>query len=280
MTKIRNSIEDDMLMTKMKDILLREDRYEIQQLQANFQDDKQLAERVLPLIEKRMDFLKETFPKEFERVIDGMLDKKIQRSQKELLDVMHPIVGRMVAKYIQMQIELLKESIEVQLDSAFGKRSWLTRTKNRFLGVKEIDFLLSNINAPIIQEVYIIQHHSGILMGSASLEKVIDRDMIAGMLTAIKSFVEDAFQRDREELELIEYGTYKIIIQNFHTYYLAAAVSGSLTITDRSDISQRLLDFGETHLKKFTSTTVDYYIHCSRLLHDAFIGNIPKSPTN
>jgi hypothetical protein len=95
--------------------------------------------------------------------------------------------------------------------------------------------------------------------------------MIAGMLTAIKSFVEDAFQRDREALELIEYGTYKIIIQNFHTYYLATAVSGTLTIHDRNEIATQLLNFGEIHLKKFTSTTADYYIHCSRLLHEHFI---------
>jgi hypothetical protein len=271
MTKIRNSVEEEMLMSKMKDILLREDRNEIQRLQASFQDENQLSARVLPIIEEQLALLKQTFPKEFERSIDIIIAQKIKNSQEELLDVLHPVIGKMIAKYIQMQIELLKESIEAKLGGTFGKQNWLTRTKNRMLGVKESDAVWSNMNAPIIQEVYIIQHHSGILMGSAARETVMDRDMIAGMLTAIKAFVEDAFQRDREELELIEYGTYKIIIQNFHTYYLAAAVSGSLTITDRSDISKQLLDFGEVHLKKFTSTTADYYIHCSRLLHDAFI---------
>jgi hypothetical protein len=271
MARAEHSMEEDIMLEKIKEILLREDRDELQRLHALIDDPTQLSGKVLPILESRMSLMKKTFPQEFEVIINSMVDKKMKNSQNELLDILHPIMGKMITRYIQMQLELLKESIDERIQATFGTQNWLVRAKNNFLGIKQSEVLLSNMNVPIIQEVYIIQHYSGILIGSASREKVIDTDMIAGMLTAIKSFVEDAFQRDREALELIEYGTYKIIIQNFHTYYLATAVSGTLTIHDRNEIATQLLNFGEIHLKKFTSTTADYYIHCSRLLHEHFI---------
>ena len=56
--------------------------------------------------------------------------------------------------------------------------------------------------------------------------ETIDKDMISGMLTAIKSFVEDAFKTGNDNLESIEYGLYNIHIQNFKTYYIAVVVHG------------------------------------------------------
>ena len=58
-------------------------------------------------------------------------------------------------------------------------------------------------------------------------EDNIDKDMIAGMLTAIKSFVEDAFAKEEQSLELIQYEFYNIYIQNLASYYIATVISGS-----------------------------------------------------
>ncbi|MEM7040948.1 MAG: cell envelope biogenesis protein OmpA, partial [Bacteroidota bacterium] len=67
------------------------------------------------------------------------------------------------------------------------------------------------------------------------------------MLTAIKSFVESAFQGGAQDLETIEYESYKIILHNFHTFYIAVIASGALTADYKRDLSDLLMAFAEKH---------------------------------
>ena len=78
----------------------------------------------------------------------------------------------------------------------------------------------------------------------------IDEDMVAGMLTAIKSFVEDAFKKSDQDLELIEYETYSIYIQNFSSYYIAVVISGIFNATHKSALEDKLLDFAQNTINQ------------------------------
>jgi hypothetical protein len=69
--------------------------------------------------------------------------------------------------------------------------------------------------------------------------------MVAGMLTAIKAFVKDAFTAETQELETIAYETYKIIIKNFKSYYIAAVISGVVTTSSKKELDHAILDFSE-----------------------------------
>ncbi len=73
----------------------------------------------------------------------------------------------------------------------------------------------------------------------------MDKDMISGMLTAIKSFVEDAFSGGGQDLESIEYELYTIHIQNFFSYYIAVVVSGNYTQTFENELENELLELSD-----------------------------------
>ena len=241
-------MEDDLLMRKLKEVLLKEDRDELKEIQTILNDPFRFSEKVAPIVEQRIDFLKKNFPKEFRNSVENIVDAKIKASQDELLNVLYPTIGKMIKKYIAYQFQLMKESIDERMNAIFSFRGLAMRTRYRLLGVSGGDMLLSSIDGPVIEELYVIERDSGLLMGSASLHLTIDSEVIAGMLTAIKSFVEDAFQREKEDLEMIEYGTYKIFIQNFHSYYIAVAMSGSLSAAEKEKLSDSLLDFAEKEL--------------------------------
>ena len=83
------------------------------------------------------------------------------------------------------------------------------------------------------------------MLGSAALYPSVNRDVVAGMLTAIKSFVEDAFERENEDLEMIQYGTYRILIQTYPFYYFAMALSGSVSSAESERLRGQVLDFIE-----------------------------------
>lgn len=239
------------MMDKLKDILLSEDREELQRLRQVLDEREQLSERVGPIIEERLDFMKNNFPVEFRLAVDKIIEHKLESSKDELLEIIYPTLGQMIKKYVQHQIQLLKESIEEQLRNTFEK-GIIGRIRYALFGVKAdkmSEEILSNLDGPVIEEIFVIEHQSGILLGSASRNDTVDLDMIAGMLTAIRSFVEDAFKRGEQQLESIRYETFTIILENFHNYYIAAAVSGPMSEKERSELSDDLMKFAETELK-------------------------------
>ena len=159
----------------------------------------------------------------------------------------------MIKKYLVRQFEELKESIDQQINSLFTLKGLRLKLKSLFYGIDDSALLLSKLDKPQIEEIHIIERDSGILYGSVTIRPTIDRDVVAGMLTAIKSFVEDAFQRDKEDLEMIEYGTYKIFIQNFRSFYFCVAMSGSLSAAQKEQLSAAISDFAASEIATLLS---------------------------
>lgn len=239
---------DKVLLNQLQDILLKEDRAALERLQETIDDPVLLSEKVSPIIEERMRFFKKNFPTEFQETIDKLIDKKLKASQEEILDVIYPVMGKMIKKYVAHQIQIVKDSIDESIKNTFSSKGLLWRLRTSLFGVKASDQAIHDLKDYKIEEIYLIQRNSGLLFGSATTESTIDQEVIAGMLTAIKSFVEDAFKREREDLEMIQYGTYKILLQNFYSYYVAIAISGSLSSTEREELANSILDFAESNL--------------------------------
>jgi hypothetical protein len=82
-----------------------------------------------------------------------------------------------------------------------------------------------------------------LLLGSAALYPTENRDAVVGMLTAIKDFVEDAFEKDREDLETINYGTYRIMLYTYPTYYFAMAMTGSVSTMESERFRDEVVYF-------------------------------------
>jgi hypothetical protein len=247
MSTISKEQKEKLLLQQLQHILLKGDRENIQQLQDTLDSYELLSEKVSPIVVDHINHLKEHFPKEFEEIVDKQIERKLKDSQEEILNIITPVLGKLIRKSITHQFQVLKENIDKKIKATFSKQGLF----GRIFGFKSKDAeeILSELDPTVIEEVYVIQRDSGLLMGSAALETTMDQDMIAGMFTAIKAFVEDAFKREKEELEMIEYGNYKIIIQNFYSFYVAVALSGSISASEKEEISNKLYDFAELELK-------------------------------
>jgi hypothetical protein len=231
------------LMSQLKDILLKDDRSTVQELQRVLNEKALLSERVNPIIEEQLEYLRKNFPREYAQVVNRIVEQKLKASQDEILGVIYPVMGKMINKYIQLQFQQLKDAIDAQvqqLSSTEGIKLWL---RSKVFGVKTAHLILANADQPVIEEIFVIQRDSGLMLGSAALYPSVNRDVVSGMLTAIKGFVEDAFLRDNEDLEMIQYGTYKILIENFPHHYFAIAMSGSVSATEGADLRGRIVDF-------------------------------------
>ncbi|MCF6361365.1 MAG: hypothetical protein L3J29_11470 [Cyclobacteriaceae bacterium] len=238
------------LMIKLRELLLEEDRInqekltnEVQLLKDEFNTRSKLEHKIDPIIEDHLDKLKTDFPTLFGPVITETIKYQIKHSQDEVVDALYPIIGKLIRKYIAREIEMLSEKVDAQLDIAFSWKGWINRFKAWFSGSKETDIVFQGVAEPVIEEIFVIEQNSGLLYGSYSRNKTMDQDMIAGMLTAIKSFVVEAFKSGEQELESIEYESYHILFKSFKKYFLAVAVSGTITASFKDKLDGTVLNF-------------------------------------
>jgi len=232
----------------LKEILLNEERefdkdllHKIEQLTA---EQRQLSERVNPIMDERFNTFVEEIPKTLGPVITETLKTEIKKSQDAVAEALFPIMGKMIKKYVQAEIKKLNSDINSKLKKSFSFSSPFKKKKTNAAA------LLKEEYKGFIEHVMVIEKGSGLLKANYAKTENIDQDMMAGMLTAIKSFAEDAFAKANLELERIDYELYTIHLQNFSNYYIAVVVSGIYDDEFKDKLEDVLLDFAQFVLNK------------------------------
>ncbi len=245
-------------LNALKDILLDEERISrnelgerVDVLDEQLNDTDELRKKLKPILVDQVTYLRKNFPNLFGEVMVDSIKTQIRDSQDEMVDALYPIMGKMIKKYIAREMKLLSERIDKQLKKTFSWSGWVARFKGWFGGVSEGDMVLRNLVKAEIEEIFVVQQNSGLLLGSYSIHNTLDKEMIAGMLTAIKSFVKDAFVFGKQELETIEYENYELIIKNLESFYIVVVASGVVDEVFKNDLDDVLLDFSEVVLKKY-----------------------------
>jgi hypothetical protein len=207
--------------------------------------DQNLEAQKLPHgeLNQLVEQIAEIMPERMGPTITKTLRNQIRESRDEMVQTLYPIIGQMVKKYIQREIQVLSDRIDRQLDNAFSFDNMLDRIRAYLFGVKQSELILKALKKTRVEEIFIIEEQSGILMASYSRGKTLDQDMIAGMLTAIRSFVEDAFQKPDQKLESIAYDEYKIYVQGFERFYIAVVLSGVLDAAFKNRLDDAIMKF-------------------------------------
>lgn len=223
---------------ELKSLLLAEERHENQRITESLREE--LLEKVAELESELND------PNRFASKIEG--------AKGEIVDVLGPVMGKMIRKYIQNEIALINEKIETSKDKIFSSQFWV----DKFRFGKKTSPITTMIDNPIIKEILIIGKDSGLLLGQYAQESISDVDMVSGMLTAIKSFVETTFDSNIEnELGMIDYGDYKIMIHGQGTYYYAVIFKGTAKRVFQEIMIEELDQFSVLHLKSVNQLEVD-----------------------
>lgn len=235
---------------KLRDILLDEDRKEkkkvdekIKIIESEITVKEKFEPKVEPIIDKKLQYIRDNFPELYGPAITSAIKLQIKNSRDEVIDALYPIMGKMIKKYIIKEFEVLNEKIDKQFHKIFSWKYWWSMLKGTLTGSSPSEVMVREMLEPQIEEIFVIEQGSGILQGSYSKSNKLDKDLIAGMLTAIKSFVQDAFEAGEQSLDKIEYEHYRIIIKSLQKYYVAVVVSGPLSEFYQSKIDELILDF-------------------------------------
>jgi hypothetical protein len=230
--------------------LLDEDRaaqqnvqQEVALLKSELMVPEKFNQRVEPYFEEKIKYLQKNFPTLFGPFLSSAIAIQIRDSQDEIIEALYPIIGKLIRRYIAVEISQLGERLDAQLQQTLSPEAWWERLVALFKGESYDNRIMKKVAKASIEEIFVIDKDSGLLLGNYSFNNLIDADMIAGMLTGIKAFVEQAFMQGTQELQSLEYDKYKLLVHNFHTYYCVFVISGILSPDFESRITDTLLEF-------------------------------------
>ncbi|MCS7074018.1 MAG: hypothetical protein NZ108_06090 [Bacteroidia bacterium] len=222
-------------------------RYKVYQLEQEVKEEVVRA-KVAPTLEKKIMILREDIETLTGPAITKAIKRQIQDSREEVISALYPIMGQLIRRYVQVEIEKLNEIIDRRVDELFTWQGIQKLFRNLLKGKTPSEQIITNLYPAKLLQVILIHQHSGLIVAEYSPQTVIDQDMMAGMLSAIKSFAEDSLQASKQQLETLHYNTYRIIIQSWHHYYMAAVLEGTVNQTFAESIRQKMDEFAELYL--------------------------------
>ncbi len=228
----------------LKQILLENEQEERSHLKKDIETLKTIVDDKTNELDSKLDSLEKNFNKK----VSPVVMKQIRESRDEMVEVLFPVVGKLIQKFINLEFKLINERIEEQFDKIFTWEYLKVYFMSFFGGPKPSEVLLSKVKRTIVDQIFIIHKFSGIIIADTLEEEGnSDKDMIAGMLTAIKSFAEDTFDQ-KEDLQTIEYDNKIIFLFNYNQAYIATIISGILTQAFKAQWEQKLMDFSRETL--------------------------------
>ena len=223
-------------------------------IKANTQKDKALmTDAISPIVPTAISQRIKESPQEIARSIAPemavAIREQIRLEREAMVDALYPIMGATVTKAIAQTIREINQKVEKSL----SPETLSLRMRAKVQGVSEGELLLKESMPFHIRAVFLIQKHSGLVISTAYRQEKpqLESEMVAGMLTAIRSFVSEYIAKadDVSEINEIDYGNSQIILEVAGYCYLAVVIDGTQTQQYKRKMrlifSQLIQDYGE-----------------------------------
>jgi hypothetical protein len=183
-------------------------------------------------------------------VLGDVIRRRIRDAREEMIESLYPIIGQVVVRAVSEAIRDLARTVDAQVRSSFSPRVVWWRLRARIGGASGAEMLLREALPFQVAELFLIHRETGLLLWHTSREPdaSLDSDLIGSMLTAIRDFAQDAFGQGREgQLDEIEYGDRRILIEAAQHAYLAAVVDGIEPPGFRATMRERIVEVEHAH---------------------------------
>jgi hypothetical protein len=228
----------ELAVEELRTILFSRYRQRIAELEAELDDlERRLADE---------DALAETVSP----IIGDAIRRRIRDNREEMIEALYPIIAQTVVRAVSEAIRDLARTIDARMRSTLDAKAIWRRLVARVKGIPLADVALRESLPFTVEEVFFIHRKSGLLLCHVSRrpDASPDSDLISGMLTAIRDFVSDAFGRGAAgDLDEIQYGTQRILIQSAQHAYLAVVVEGTEPSGFRAQMRERVVEISQAH---------------------------------
>src|SRR5688500_18731076 len=175
--------------------------------------------------------------------IEDAISTSVRRNPQPLADALFPIIGPAIRKAIAATLSGMLESLNTTLEHSLSWRALRWRLDARRAGKSFAEIVLLNTLGYRVEQVFLMHRPSGLLLQhiTAPGTSAHDADMVSGMLTAIRDFVQDSFKvSDDEGLQTLKVGDLSVWIEHGPHALLAVVVRGTAPQSLRTTLQQAL----------------------------------------
>ena len=189
---------------------------------------------------------------------------QIALERDSMVDALYPVIGSTIARYMAEAIKTINEKVSNSLSMEGVGR----KIRSQVQGVSEAELIFKESMPFTVQAAFLIHKASGLVISEAqhSGEYQLESEMVAGMLTAIRSFVNECIVQPGEvsELNQIEYGDSKIMLEVAGYCYMAVIIKG---------------ESPQSFSNKVRKTVTNLILNYAKLIHEfnGDPGTIPDS---
>ena len=161
---------------------------------------------------------------------------QIELERDAMVDALYPVIGSTISKYM---VEVVRE-INSKVESTLSPQGIKRKIRAKIRGVSEAELILQESVGYCVRAIFLIDKDSGLVVREIQQPgESLDSEMIAGMLTAIRSFANDCITSG-SELDTINYGDWQIPLEVAGYCYLAVVVKGESTKQFRNQMRRVL----------------------------------------
>ncbi|WP_293155141.1 MULTISPECIES: OmpA family protein [unclassified Microcoleus] len=190
---------------------------------------------------------------------------QIALERDSMVDALYPVIGSTISKYMAEAIKTINEKVSNSLSMEGVGR----KIRSQVQGVSEAELILRESIPFTVQAALLIHKASGLVISEVQHPAgnyQLEAEMVAGMLTAIRSFVNECIVQPGEisELNLIEYGDSKIMLEVAGYCYMAVVIKGEPP---------------QSFINKLRQTLTNLILNYAKLIHEfnGDPGTIPDS---
>ncbi|MEL6715242.1 MAG: hypothetical protein AAFP86_15785, partial [Planctomycetota bacterium] len=247
-------VSDGAALDELRALLNREERGRLEALESEEVDADAIAE-VLPEAILRRETRDDRVARALGDTIEAGLFRSARKDPKSLAEAIHPALGPAIRGMIQATLRDSVEKLNVALENAVSPQGirWRLQAARTGRPFSEVVMLATLVYR--VEQVLLIDGESGLVVRGAHALGAApqDADLVAAMLTAIRDFAEDSFERAdegvSETLEEIEFEGRTLLLAKGPAASLALVVSGSpprtLRARARETLEELHVDYGE-----------------------------------
>lgn len=161
--------------------------------------------------------------------VEQCLSDSVRDDPHKLADVLFPVIGPAIRKAVAESISALNERINRALENSLSLQGLKWRMESYRSGVPLSDIILRDTFIYRVEQAFVIQRDSGLLIAHVARDGVRDHDSdaVSAMLSALQDFVRDSFQADEPaELDTIRVGGHTVWVFHGPEALTAALIQG------------------------------------------------------
>ncbi len=239
-----SSDDSDATLSELKRLLLGAETEQLARLSRRLDDLGIRAEELADVLPRAVR-LHQRNPDDLVNALETPVTECVQRSvardPHSFADALFPVMGPAIRRAIAEAMKGLVESLNQAMEHSLSAKGIAWRLEAMRTGAPFAEVVLRHTLAYRVEQAFLIQPASGLLIENVADQAAVgqDPDAVSGMLTAIESFVKDAFAAgDEEGLETVDVGDRKVWLIHGPYALLACVIRGMPPNSLREDLQE------------------------------------------